>query len=442
MIPHLQRAKYPQREGHQVQFLLDGVAFYTRLLEAIRSAKQHILGTISFLQPSFCFLGGEAFWNVMQAASSSGISVKLLAWRNPHFFMAKHVFQGTEEDRSLLSLQAPDVSVRWDESLEAAHCHHQKMWLIDDVAFIGGMVLSSSTLDDQSHTKHPQGKHDTFVELRGPSVADVYHNFAQRWNASTKIVSHPKATNNLAPQMQPPPPQGDIVAQVSRTIKPGLYQALGESDIWEQYKLAFRHAKKTIYIENQHPGEEQLLLLLAEALRRGVRVVYIVPGEPMQAIYKARSEAQDYWNQQGKTAPRYASTFAALKELSHYNNFIFAALAHQEMNEPAREIYTHSKLCVVDAEWVCIGSANLVDLSLLQDHTELNVALWSSQAALQLLRQLFEEHTQRPAFGLDDVALLEQMQSCALENTERRQGGEFMRGHIYALDVLTYGVAP
>ena len=438
MIPFVTGARYPRRAGHRVHFWIDGLAFYTRLLAAIEGAQRHVLGAISFLQPGFCFPGGGPFWETMQAAASRGVSVRLLAWRNPHFFLSKHVFQGSDAERAMLASVAPDVQVRWDESPSAAHCHHQKMWLIDDLAFIGGMVLSGSTLDDHTHQRHPSGKHDSFVELEGPSAQDVLHNFTQRWSASAKLPSHPA---------QLPPsdafvsavPRGDIDVQLSRTLRAGLYENPAEADIFAQYQLAFAHAQRTIYIENQHPGEQRLLTLLREALRRGVRVVYIVPGEPMQAISAARREAEEYARRGGPEAPRYASTFAALIDLAREENFTLAALAHQEPGSPPREIYTHSKLCIVDGEWVTVGSANLVDLSMLPDHTELNASLWAQAEALRLLCQLVEEHTQRPPEAPDDVALLEQLARHARDNTRRRQGNEAMQGHLYALDASQYG---
>jgi phosphatidylserine/phosphatidylglycerophosphate/cardiolipin synthase-like enzyme len=90
-------------------------------------------------------------------------------------------------------------------------------------------------------------------------------------------------------------------------------------------------------------------------------------------------------------------------------NFTLAALARSDV-DPAtggwqqREIYTHAKLCVVDGAWATIGSANLVDLSLLPDHTELNAALWSPEVCTRLLCELVAEHCELRE--VDDVAAL------------------------------------
>jgi phosphatidylserine/phosphatidylglycerophosphate/cardiolipin synthase-like enzyme len=44
-----------------------------------------------------------------------------------------------------------------------------------------------------------------------------------------------------------------------------------------------------------------------------------------------------------------------------------------------QHIYVHSKLMIVDSVFLTLGSANVVDLSMDKDHSELNVSLWSTQ---------------------------------------------------------------
>lgn len=50
-------------------------------------------------------------------------------------------------------------------------------------------------------------------------------------------------------------------------------------------------------------------------------------------------------------------------------------------------LYVHSKLMIVDDACVTIGSANLVDLSLNKDHTEMNASCWDRYITLLLLRE-------------------------------------------------------
>jgi cardiolipin synthase len=455
MIPHLTDGAYPLRAGNQVRYWIDGVDFYQRLEEAIDAAQSCVLGVISFIQPSFSFLSGRSLWSVLQQAASRGVAVQLVVWCNPHFFLSGHILQGTDEERAMLRASAPDVQIRWDASPTKEHCHHQKTWIVDDAAFVGGMVLSNSTLEDRAHTRHPNGKHDSFVEIHGGAVQDVYHNFAQRWNASTLLPSHPNETQQVQAE-RASALIGEASVQVSRTIKRGLYGSSGESDIWAQYQLAFAHAKRSIYIENQHPGEERLLLLLRDALRRGVEVLYVVPGQPMRAISEARAHND----------PRYASTFLGLDALEAEPGFTLAALSTE-----TKEVYVHSKLCIVDGEWVTIGSANLVDISLCADHTEINVSIWEQTSAMLLLLDLYQEHAKAengeqgtgngldqtgteadepdsrirgmlvPGSGInpgDDKEMVRAMRELARDNTKRREQKQSMQGHLYALRPTKY----
>jgi phosphatidylserine/phosphatidylglycerophosphate/cardiolipin synthase-like enzyme len=120
--------------------------------------------------------------------------------------------------------------------------------------------------------------------------------------------------------------------------------------------------------------------------------------------------------------PRYADVWFRLEELTKYDNFVLAGLA---VNNDARRSgyqieYVHSKvgarhtappkrhrdahllsrvqLAIVDGEWFTAGSANLVDISMEKDHTELNVSVWDKPVAFRLLSDLFHEHTGRKRF--------------------------------------------
>jgi hypothetical protein len=88
--------------------------------------------------------------------------------------------------------------------------------------------------------------------------------------------------------------------------------------------------------------------------------------------------------------PYYAPIFEFLAVLGEYDNFTMAALVEPRRagESGIRTLYVHSKTCIVDGEWATIGSANLVDLSLTPNHTEMNIAFWDGDTALGLLNEL------------------------------------------------------
>lgn len=447
------RGPYPRRGGHRVTPWIDGVPFYNRLAEAFRAARSRIWAIVSFIEPGFRFPDGTPWWQLLAEAEARGVDVRVLFWRNPNFFSTAHVFGGGPKDREQLQAWGAAWAARWDSSGEdRAHCHHQKAYLVDAyeddaVAFVGGMVLSTSTLAHRGHHRGPH-KHDAFLELEGPAVADAEHNFVQRWNLARQDPEAPpwpdaERAGPLPFPTRVPPPRGAVEVQLARTLRPGCYgDNSAEATILDHYRRAFAAARRTVYIENQHPGQFELLSALTRALERGVRVVMIVPGVPMAAIYRARAEvrALAQRSRAEALAHRYGSTFLALDRLGAFPNFTLAALARTDGSEHRlREIYTHAKLCIVDGEWLTIGSANLVDLSLDADHTELNAAVWGQDTALPLLRQLCAEHTDNPSYAtLDDLEAVTRFAEHARASRASFDAGGPILGCCRALDPEHY----
>ncbi len=480
MIPHVpaELSPYPPRDGNAITPWVDGVPFYARLLEVLRGAERSVWGAVSFVHRDFRFPDGTLLWDAFDDCAARGVDVRLLFWRNPRFSTAgptdrpkRNVFHGLPEDLELLRRRGTRWRARWDDSLgDPRHCHHQKLWLVDvgesgERAFVGGMTLGTSTVDDSRH-RRPGSRHDVFCELRGPAAIDVAHNFAQRWNEAAGDDATPPPWPDAASAGEFPlpsrvaAPAGDARVQITRTLAPGLYRrparhpgasarspAQGEEGIYHQYKAALESARRSVYIENQHPGELELLTRIDAALARGVTVVMTVPGQPLGAIRRARATAQRYWDDPGRdevAPPRYAETFARLARLARHPRFTLAALAVNDERGGYREVYVHAKVCLIDDRWGTIGSANLVDISLCADHhSELNLAFWHQASARTLLRALVSEHAGLPAAelaALDDREVLDKFQETARENTSRRRRGLPTRGHCYALDPRTYAL--
>ena len=130
---------------------------------------------------------------------------------------------------------------------------------------------------------------------------------------------------------------------------PGLYDALpdGENSVREQYLAAISAARDYVYLENQILLSRAVLEVLGEALDRGVRVVAMVPGDPMPVLAAARSH------------PGVAAGFDALAALGRRKGFCLAAPAARR-SWGYEEVYVHAKAAVVDDAWATIGSTNLI----------------------------------------------------------------------------------
>jgi len=465
-IPHvaLGKSTYPLRQGNKVIPWVDGKPFYTRLYEAFEKAEHSIWFVVSFLHRDFQFPQGPYLWDALDEFAAKGIDVRVLFWRNPHFFQTSNLFLGTSEDIEFLRSRATRWKARWDSSGEdAQHCHHQKFWMCDAgresaVGFVGGMTFGKTTVDNKAHRK-PFSRHDICMEVHGPCLQDLHHTFVERWNEAGTDPHSPLPWPNASVASTLsyhdeafPPSQKGIPAQLTRSLKPGLYTSApqGEDSIWLQYQYAFQNAQRSIYIENQHPGEKKLLCLIEDALQRGVQVVYIVPGTPMKAIYDEKEKCIQYQllEEPEKSAkPKYYETFAALQRLATYQNFTFMALAknvHEGRSLRYEEIYTHAKLCIVDAEWLTCGSANLVDLSFHKNHTELNVSCWDPDTSRGLLLDLLLEHSHiersewLKRYGEDERNWLQAISQKAKNNSYKRTQNLPLEGHCYALSSASY----
>ncbi|WAS99349.1 phospholipase D-like domain-containing protein [Nannocystis punicea] len=452
---------YPVRHGNRAIPWIDGVPFYERLSAAIAAARSRLWAIVSFIEPGFRMPDGVAWWDLLDRSRARGLDVRVLFWRNPRFSSTRHVFLGGPAEREFLAARGAAWAARWDSSAEPAHCHHQKAFVLDAgepdaLAFIGGMVLSNATLARPGHRRGPH-KHDAFLELQGPVVADAEHNFVQRWNLARRDPDAPPWPDDSRAGPLPwparlPPERGDVAVQLARSLAPGYYRGptpvvgagefdsdAGEATVLAHYLAAIAAARRTIYIENQHPGQHAVLRALDAALRRGVRVVMVVPAEPMPAIYRAAAEVAALARDGRADEHRYGPTFNRLAALADHPGFTLAALARSDA-DGHREIYTHAKLCIVDGAWATLGSANLVDLSLERDHTELNAAWWGRAHCLPLLLQLVAEHTD--VVVDDDLDALDRFAAHARASRDSLlRGGPLLAG-CYALDPATYALRP
>ena len=100
-----------------------------------------------------------------------------------------------------------------------------------------------------------------------------------------------------------------------------------------------------------------------------------------------------------------------------------------------RSVYVHSKLIIVDDAYLLVGSANLVDLSLEADHTELAVACWGESASCAMRDALFQEHTGVGVPAAEgSVATHKWLQGVARDNARRLDAGQPLLGMLTALN--------
>ncbi|GIS99065.1 MAG: hypothetical protein CM1200mP26_07780 [Acidimicrobiales bacterium] len=385
--PPAASAAFPVRSGNLVEPLVDGAVAFERIASAVELATTSVWVCVAFLEVEARFPGGRGtFLELMDSAAKRGIDVRVLVWHpEGHGVGVDDVFPGDRTSAELLADRDTVWNVRWDAV--GRNCQHQKVWLLDAgtpaaVAFVGGINITRGSMASRDHVQPDSSLgfapgerysniHDVHCLLRGPCVADVHDNFVMRWNgASERDQTHGSwpggGTDDLGRRVvdELPAEGGSTIAQVQRSVLPGLYDDLpdGENSVREQYLAAIAAAREYVYIEDQVLLSRVVLVALRQALERGVLVVASVPGDPMPELAAAR------------THPGIAAGYEALAALGAYEGFCLSAPAVRRA-WGVEEIYVHAKTAVVDDVWATIGSTNLV-FSSFQGDTEMNLSFW------------------------------------------------------------------
>ena len=352
-----------------------------------------------------------------------------------------NAFWGSFAHFEVLKQQAPAIGIRWDRA-HPGFCQHQKLWLVDAgleaaSAFVGGINLNPHSMVAPGH--HGAGQnHGLHLEISGPVVTDIHHNFVQRWNeASERHAADgrwgPGGQLDLPFPAEVAAPTGSTIAQVQRTIHPGRYSNSiatpahtpfsigdGEFSIRDQYIEAIRAAREYIYLENQALSVRPVIKELLAAVNRGVAVAMVLP--------MVENRLDSPTDQRGESFREERSALALSP------NFMLAGLAGRDADGKRHPVHVHAKLMIVDDVWATAGSCNLHRYSL-YGNSELNLAFTDPVAVRSLRSELLAEHLGRDVSALDGPSALRVLRAVATRNAERGYSGNpDWEGIVHALD--------
>jgi cardiolipin synthase A/B len=446
-IPFVQSASYPMRTGNLVRPLIDGEPAFRRICEAIEAARHSVWVTVTFMWATFKMPDGRgATFDVLDPAVARGIDVRIIFWRpdTETRSLRRNAFWGSSAHLGLLDGGRSGVKIRWGRAHQG-FCQHQKSWLIEagtenETTFVGGINLNPHSMVAPGHSGEGHN-HDVYVELAGPSVVDVHHNFVQRWNeAIERWVEDGRwgtgSEANLPFPTRVPAERGSAAVQIQRTVHAGRYLdghaapagrsfdiASGEQSNLDQYCAAINAARRSIYMENQYVNVPEIVDCLPRALRRGVDVVLLMPVEP------------DVGSQ---ISPERRAFLKARSELGAYAGFMLAGIAGTGTDGCRKPVYVHAKLMWVDDEWATVGSCNLHHFSLF-GNGEMNVAFSEPDTVRAFRCELLREHLDQDTSGIDDRSALHLFRKIARENRRKFEAGEHAwQGLAFELDIVTY----
>lgn len=444
-VPFVDTGAYPARPGNAIVPWIDGEPAFRRIAEAIEHARASVWVTVTFLWAEFVMPDGRGgALDVLERAARRGVDVRLLCWRPDDETDAwrPNAFWGSDAHRARLAAHHPTLSVLWDRA-HPGYCQHQKVWLVDGCgddgrAFIGSSNLNPYSLVTPAH-RGALDNHEVGVEVSGPSVADVHHNFVQRWNEASERTRAdgwhgPRGQEPLAFRTTTPAARGEAVVQVQRTTHAGRYAdrhpapgaaaypvERGEHTILDQYCIAIAAARRTIYLEQQYVAVPEVLTALEAALSRGVRIVVMQPaGSLPPQVTGAPGRGQH-------AAP-------PPSRLALHPHLTWCAMACPGSDGARHPVHVHSKLMLVDDAWATVGSANLHHHSA-WGNGELNAAFHHAPTVRAMRVALFREHLGVDTAHMDDDTALRCFTAVAAENRDRHSRGETTwRGMAIRLD--------
>ncbi len=418
-------------EGNRAEALIHGSSYFDRLVSEVETLEE---GDHLFFADwrgdadQRLREGGPTVAELFRSAAERGVLVKGLMWRS----YPNRLQFNEEQNRHLAeTIERAGGEVLLDQRVLVGGSHHQRLVLLRhiekphlDVAFIGGIDLCHSRRDDAEHLGDPQAVqmsvrygdrppwHDVQLLLRGPVVGALDTTFRERWTARAPLdlfnplawlrdrLFYPNATRRELPE-QPadPPPCGPHAVQVLRTYGDALieyeFAKGGERTIARGYTKAVRRARRLIYLEDQYLWSQEVADLLVAALTENpeLHLVAVVPryfdlegnlGRPPTLV--GRQLAVD-----------------ACRRAAPDRVYLFDVENHE-----GTPVYVHSKVCVIDDTWACIGSDNFNRRSWTHD-SELSCAVLDADGefARDVRLRLLREHLDRAEDGSEDGALVD-----------------------------------
>lgn len=370
----------------RLQFLIDGEEYF-RALRAAFLRSQHSIYIVGWdidsrvclprsdeedeLPESFALLLGAL------AHLKPQLHIHVLSWDYAFLFTLEREWLST------LPLQwrtHKRVHFKLDSRHPTGASHHQKLVIVDDrVAFIGGIDLTRCRWDTSAHDPACQARcdadgkpyspfHDVQAIVEGPVAGALGELARMRWQRALRDKSHPstdpqrKKTSAGVDSPWPvylEPALENINIGIART-EAAFEDYPEQFEIRNFYLDAIASAKNTIFFENQYFSSNSI----AEALRDRL----MEPEGPDVILLTPHRESG--WLEENTMGLLRARLYEQLKSNPHISRFY----PYSPMLVDGSGLNVHSKLMIVDDEWLTIGSANISNRSMTLD-TECNLVL-------------------------------------------------------------------
>ena len=334
-------------QGNRITALHNGDEIFPDMLEAIRGA----LVSITF--ETYVYWSGRIgreFADAFSERARAGIPVHVILDWAGSVQMDSEVLTQMEDAGARVHRYRP---LRWYHLSRLNHRTHRKILVVDGrVGFTGGVGIADLW---KGHAQDPDHWRDIHFRVEGPVVAQFQAAFNDNWIKTTGEVL------NDASFFPPLEPAGDLDAHMFIASPSG-----GGESMHLMYLMAIAAAAESIDLAASYFVPDELLVdALVAALQRGVRLRILLPGPHIDSE-TVKIASRGSWG-----------------ELLRHG-------AEIRLYQPTM---LHTKLLVVDSEFVSVGSTNFDMRSLkLNDEASLNV--YDTAFAGEMTRA-FEEDLER-----------------------------------------------
>jgi cardiolipin synthase len=334
----------PLSEGNSVTVLRNGVQIFPSMLAAIRAAKKTI--NLEF----YIYWDGDIgrrFAEALAERARAGVAVKVILDAVGSAQMSQWLIDFMARNGIDLEWYHP---LRWYTLSRMNHRTHRKLLIVDgEVGFSGGVGIADNWLGDADSKDHWR---ETVVRVEGPVVTQMQFAFMDNWV---------KSRGELLTGLDYFPQVGRRGDQLTQVIKSSPSE--GSSSVKLLYIISIVSAMRSIYISNAYfLPDSDTTRALESAVRRGVDVRVIVPGEHMDVpiVRQASRWQYEMLLRRGLRIFEYQPTMM------------------------------HAKTMVVDGVWSTIGSSNFDDRSF-RHNDEVNVNVYDEGVAAQLEQMFLED---------------------------------------------------
>ena len=390
-------------------FLIDGEAYFSAVRSALARARHSIfilgwdVDSRMRLVPDGAHDGFPdplaEFLNAV-VAGRSGLRGYLLSW---DFAMLYAI------EREWLPIYKLDwsthrrLSFRLDDCHPAGASHHQKIVVIDDaVAFVSGYDLTRCRWDTSAHEPRDPRRvdhrgvpyppfHDVGIVVAGECAAALGELARERWQRATgtRPRRRVEATFDEVWPEGVAPEARDVDVAIART-DPAFMGRPGVTEVRALHEDAIASARRHIFGENQYFTSRTITEAFARRLRddEGPEIAVVSP------------YTQSGWLEISTMGVLRARVHRALREADRHGRYRLYCPMLPWLDHRVDCLNVHSKVLVVDDEFLTVGSANLSERSMAVD-TECNVAIEARgderlRALIASVRdRLLGEHLQR-----------------------------------------------